>query len=450
MASRQRVAKPFPVLPFVSRYDIYLFRGAAFTFMMANVWYAVWLGSDGEGGDRPRLRRELDRLKAVGVKSVRLLAASEGCTTNAPMCAWTIQPAIQPFPGQYDHHLLVGLDYTLLELEKRGMVAVLVLNTMAPGHGGFAQYLAWAGGREPPAPDSAGFVDFVSWNRQHWFSRASRFYESPEAVRLSHNYIRSLLNRRNSFTGRLYAQDPVVMAYELANAPRAMGRHDAYHAWVRGTAALLKKMAPNHLVTIGSEGAHAALAEEWTGRTPPKHGWQPDMSDFEEDHRIEGIDYATCQLWIEPWGWYDQRQTGDQGLLVGIDRAKQYLQAHIQASVRIGKPLVLDEVGLSRDGNRYAQGFSTNRRNQLMQAVFDIAQRSVEKRDALAGVGFASWGGEGRPKWRGSSTGAIAIWQAGDPLLGDTPAQHQGWSSVYDKDNLTTTLLSQFGRRWTR
>ena len=34
---------PPPSPPFVSRFDVYLFRGGAFNFMMANLWYAAWL-----------------------------------------------------------------------------------------------------------------------------------------------------------------------------------------------------------------------------------------------------------------------------------------------------------------------------------------------------------------------------------------------------------------------
>jgi len=438
-------SSPPPAPPFVSRFDIYLFRGGAFSFLMANAWYAAWLGSDGQGGNRPRLRRELNRLKAMGVRCVRLLAGSEGCTNaNSSICSWTMQPAMQTAPGQYDHHLLVGLDLALLEIERRGMVAVLVLNTMAPGHGGFAQYVEWAGGREARAAAPESLWDGVSWNRLRWFSRAARFYTMPQAVGLSHNHIRFLLSRRNSFTGRLYKQDPTIMSYELASAPRSMGRRDAYRAWVQSTAALLKRLAPNHLVTIGSEGAHAALAEEWIGELAPQHGWQPDMSDFEADHRIVGIDYTTCQLWLEPWGWYEQ-QAGDKGLEVGIDRAKQYLHAHLQTSARLGKPLVIDEAGLARDGMRSAQAFGVSRRNQLLKSVLDIVQHSIDHRDALAGVGFG-WTGEARPKWRPAAP--IAVWQAGDPLLADSPTEHQGRSGVYDKDNTTIALLTSYGVHW--
>ena len=61
--------------PYVSRFGVYLFRGGNFNFVMANFWAAAWLGSDGRGGDRARLGRELDELKAMGVSAVRLLAS---------------------------------------------------------------------------------------------------------------------------------------------------------------------------------------------------------------------------------------------------------------------------------------------------------------------------------------------------------------------------------------
>lgn len=47
-------------------------------------------GSDGEGGDRARLVRELDRLEALGITNLRVLAASEG-PADEP---WRVQPAV--------------------------------------------------------------------------------------------------------------------------------------------------------------------------------------------------------------------------------------------------------------------------------------------------------------------------------------------------------------------
>ena len=75
-------------------------------------------------------------------------------------------------------------------------------------------------------------------------------------MRLSHQHIRALLSRRNSFTGRLYASDPTVMAWELANEPRPMNKGAAaFREWIGETAAMLRSLAPHQLLSLGSEGA---------------------------------------------------------------------------------------------------------------------------------------------------------------------------------------------------
>src|SRR5436305_14808740 len=42
-----------------------------------NMWYAAWAGADAPFGNRPRLARELDRLRALGVGNVRVNGSAE-------------------------------------------------------------------------------------------------------------------------------------------------------------------------------------------------------------------------------------------------------------------------------------------------------------------------------------------------------------------------------------
>ena len=188
----------------------------------------------------------------------------------------------------------------------------------------------------------------------------------------------------------------------------------AYRQWIGATAALVKRLAPGHLVTIGSEGAHAALAEDWKGKGWPRDGWTPDMSDFEADHKTPNVDYATCQLWLEPWGWYSQQAHGDAGLPHAIERARQYLAAHVQAAVRLGKPLMIDELGFGRDGGRFATVSNVTRRDQVLRAIFDV----------------------------------VPLWRPGDRLLADSRADFQGLYSVYDRDASTIGLIGEYAARW--
>src|SRR5437762_2909320 len=65
--------------------------GVPYYFIGANFWAGMNLGSPGPSGDRPRLRRELDRLHALGVNNLRVWAATEGPDSEP----WRIVPALQ-------------------------------------------------------------------------------------------------------------------------------------------------------------------------------------------------------------------------------------------------------------------------------------------------------------------------------------------------------------------
>ena len=68
-------------------------------------------------------------MKAVGIDNVRVLVGGDG-REGIPS---HISPKLQLEPGVYNDTILEGLDYMMLELEKRQMKAVLY-STM-PGSG---------------------------------------------------------------------------------------------------------------------------------------------------------------------------------------------------------------------------------------------------------------------------------------------------------------------------
>ena len=51
--------------------------GLPYRYVGTNMWYAAYLGANTAFGNRDRLRRELDRLAALGIKSIRILGSSE-------------------------------------------------------------------------------------------------------------------------------------------------------------------------------------------------------------------------------------------------------------------------------------------------------------------------------------------------------------------------------------
>jgi mannan endo-1,4-beta-mannosidase len=98
---------------------------------------------------------------------------------------------------------------------------------------------------------SVGAED-ADWQRHQNF--AIRFYELPEAQRLWRAYVRAIVLRPNSANGgRLHRDDPTILAWQLANEPRALSKRGAYRAWVSDAAGFLKGLDCNHMVTVGSE-----------------------------------------------------------------------------------------------------------------------------------------------------------------------------------------------------
>ena len=49
-----------------------------YRFVGTNLWYGAILGSQGQGGNRQRLIKELDDMRAVGIDNVRVLIGGDG------------------------------------------------------------------------------------------------------------------------------------------------------------------------------------------------------------------------------------------------------------------------------------------------------------------------------------------------------------------------------------
>lgn len=392
-----------------------------------NMWQAMNLAAVSVD----QLRAELDTLSQHGVTSVRIMAASEG-PSDAPL---QIVPTIHPEPGVFDEKMGHALDIVLAELSSRNMRAILVLNNQWCWSGGFAMYLAWARGgtwRDIPYPteDMPSYwtsrpeserpaVQNASWDTfQRW---VAGFYTEPRAVALAHALVGWLLSRQNTVNGVAYSDDRTIMAWELANEPRAVADDDereqtqqAYLAWVKGTASLVKRLAPYQMVSVGSEGATPYEAYVNT--------------DFEATHQIVEIDFITIHVWPENWGWGDA--AAPMSFETALAKSLKYVEEHAARARAIGKPLVIEEFGLARDGQSHDPEANTQRRDAFYMAML----KKGADIDAAGMLPWA-WSGSARPRVPGS------WWQPGDALLGDPPHERQGWYSIFATDLSTVSVL---------
>jgi mannan endo-1,4-beta-mannosidase len=405
--------------PFV-RVDGTAFRAGNEPYAIAgtNMWYAAYLGAGGtKSGER--LKRELDRLIALGVDNVRILGSAE----YSPLKN-SVRPAFRDRSARYNEELLSGLDFALAEMGRRGMRAVIYLTNFWEWSGGMMTYLYWNnGGRyvdmNDPAHPWPEFPDM-----------SSEFYGNAPAVAMYHDYVRAVVTRRNTVTGQLYRDDPAIMAWQLANEPRPGGsteagrRHmAAYLAWIGGTAHLIKSLDPNHLVSTGSEGTQGCI---------------DDVQCVVDAHSSPAIDYVTAHIWPQNWSWADPKDLA--GTWATVERnTRAYLALQVDIARRLGKPLVIEEFGMPREGGSFDRAAATTHKDRFYQLIYATVLDSLRTGGPLRGANFWAWGGEGQGQH------ADHHFERGDTsYLGDPPHEPQGWYSVLDSDASTQAIIRDY------
>ncbi|MDI6785010.1 MAG: cellulase family glycosylhydrolase, partial [bacterium] len=209
--------------------------GKPYYIIGTNLWYGYYLGATEPG--RVRLRKELDILKSNGINNLRLLGAAEHSTLRG-----AVKPGIQTSPGIYDEFLLQGLDFLLAEMKLRDIYAVIYLTNYWKWSGGMAQYVAWQNQNPLVHPDKVpSYQDFMRYS--------ASFYSDKGAQKDYQRFIKDILHRKNIYTGRLYKDDPIIMAWELANEPRPhpVGNQEPeklaiFYDWIDQSAAYIESI----------------------------------------------------------------------------------------------------------------------------------------------------------------------------------------------------------------
>ena len=253
--------------------------GRRYPFVVANCrWDAL-----SETG----LSLRLDALKARGVTTLRLIEPSTAETMGS----------------------LRRLDLLLAELARRDMKAIMPLANFWDRSGGMATYLRWTGG-----------------GRQR--------NAGPTTIPY-HDHVRALVERTNAVTGVAYARDPTIMAWRLADQPLpnangsiAPADLTAYYGWIRDASALVRRLAPHHLISTGGEGLKTCMAQATCG----------------VGATVPDIDYVTTRGWPQSWSDLDAADLAAAG--PEAERlAGSYIACHRAIARRLNKPLVIEDDG---------------------------------------------------------------------------------------------------------
>lgn len=385
--------------------------GKPYYFVGTNFWYGAILGSEGEGGNRERLHKELDFLKSIGINNLRVLVGADG--ENG--IKTRVEPSLQVAPGVYNDTILAGLDYFMNELRERDMTAVLYLNNSWEWSGGYSVYLQWAGHGDAVVPAVDGWPAYMEYVKQ--------FPQSDSAKALFANHVNYIVSRTNRYNQIKYVDDPTIMSWQIGNEPRAFSdeNKEPFARWMADVAAQIKSLDPNHMVSSGSEGS-------W--------GCEMDMNLFEKIHADPNINYLNIHIWPYNWSWV-KADSLKELLPRAKENTKKYIDDHMVIARKYSKPIVLEEFGFPRDGFSFSKEAPTTARDEYYRYVFDLIRQDRESGGLFAGCNFWAWGG-----FAGQNPDHV-FWEKGDDYTGDPAQEQQGLNSVFATDSTIEIIKAE-------
>jgi len=260
----------------------------------------------------------LDSAKALNLTVIRTWGSSEG--SGGARFGYNFQPS----NGTYDEATFINFDKVLKEASDRNIKLIVVLTNNWDSFGGMCQYVRWCSATIPNSSlcDPNGQLGSVS------ASVHDAFYTNTCTKQLYKNYVNYFLNRTNTITGIKYKDDPTIMAWELANEPRARSDTSTViiNNWTGEMSAYVKSIDSNHLVTGGTDGGYK-------NKIPDSNAWWytgNEGQDYIPNNNWTSIDFAT-------FNYYDDTNRFD------VNQTR-WISDHItEAHNILGKPVILKE-----------------------------------------------------------------------------------------------------------
>lgn len=175
------------------------------------------------------------------------------------------------------------------------------------------------------------------------------------------------------------------MSWQIGNEPRAFKKEllPDFERWVGKTAALIRSLDANHLISLGSEGL-------W--------GCEMDINSWARMCADSNVDYCNVHLWPYNWGWASKDRL-HKDLEQAEANTKAYIDSHLHICDSIGKPLVMEEFGYPRDNFSFVPGSPTTARDAYYRYVFTLVTDNAKAGGKFAGCNFWAWGGSSVEGW---------------------------------------------------
>ena len=374
-----------------------------------NLWQAIiWSLPNEIGGQRERLGRELSRLKQKNVKLVRILASVQG-SENAEFAFARMLPSCERKPIEWRVECQEALKYLLDQLKLHEMKAIVVISNFWHWSGGFAQYQAWAKGTDQ-IPYAFG-AHSSYWEMKNFFESAADFYSDNIAQSFYFQFLQKVVSQ---FKGH-----EAIDSWQLANEPTPKNQENFEFLleWAKESVKRIRMIDPQAHISLGGVGE--GPLPFWT------------FTDMKRLHQEIKFNYMTIHLWPQNWSWYFPRPEWLAKLSTPIMNwlSERYLRHHAKMARELNIPLILEEVGLARDGESLDPTSSTKKRESFFELIKSVLISEIKQGTKIKGILYWAWAGEARP------AKGLNQWMRGQAFVGDPPQEPQGWYSIYDSDH---------------
>ncbi|KAJ4817703.1 hypothetical protein LUZ62_030269 [Rhynchospora pubera] len=311
-----------------------------------NGWNSYWLLS---AGSHSTVSEMLSRGRAMGMGVCRTWAFSDGGPTP-----------LQISPARFDEAMFQELDFVIYEARRQGVRLILSLVNNLNAFGGKAQYVLWA-----------------KKNGENVTNSMDSFFSHPTIKRYYKNYLKTIVTRKNSYSGIRYYDEPAIFAWELMNEPRCVSNSSAplIKSWIAEMASFVKTLDQNHLVTVGLEGFYSPKTTHRLGVNPGD--WAASLcSDFILNSAVENIDFASVHAYPDSW-------IPHANLEEKVRYLTTWVESHINDSEHIlEKPVLFSEVG----SRSISEQNGTHEGDILLKIVYDKIYESAKKQGAGSGA----------------------------------------------------------------
>ncbi|KAL4422049.1 hypothetical protein ABPG77_004865 [Micractinium sp. CCAP 211/92] len=333
------------------------------------------------------VRAVFEQTAAAGLNVVRTFAHTT--ETKHPL---------QVEPGVYDEAVFRGLDVVIAEAERAGLRVILSLADNWKRRGGVDEYVDWsetAPPRDeqfPPVVDSSGDVStegYTPEQRAYENRRKSLFFKDEGCRHMYKDHMRTVLERRNTVSGRAYKDDPTILGFNLLNELRCSsyevpGCTDLVTKWVLEMAQHFKSLDQRHLLTVGSEGFWGERdAMRSLNPGMPVSDWASKAGqDWIANHALPQIDFAAYHIWSDNWANHN------------ATFHRLWVDQHVEdCKTMLKKPCLLEEFGKklppgnTRNGAPTASAIS-ELRDPLYENMYSTVEAGIAQGTPQAGSLF--------------------------------------------------------------